>query len=264
MLAEENIPNSIKIRTKNIDGVYKSLALNNKFTDIHDLLALKIMVEDVKNCYVTLGLIHSKYPPLNDRFKDYIAISKTNMYQSLHTTVFSPNEKLVQAQIRTYDMDKIASFGLTAYWHLNKGKAKDKMHQDLNKKFQFFTSLKELNRIIPDNKEFIDQVKKEFFTGNIYVYTTKGDIIELPVGSNIIDFAYKLNAEIGNTLVGAKVNDQFVGLDYRLNNKEIVKLLTNEGVFGLERKWLEKVHTAYAKKKIKEFNGNNGEKRGIE
>jgi GTP diphosphokinase len=127
LLKDNNIPNEIKVRTKNIYGIYKRLSEGHKLSDIHDLLALKIMVDNVENCYRTLGMIHSEYHPINDKFKDYICNPKTNMYRSLHTTVFGPDDKLVQTQIRTFDMDRVASFGLTAYWDEQKGKARDVM-----------------------------------------------------------------------------------------------------------------------------------------
>ena len=165
------------------------------------LLALKIMVDEVENCYKTLGMIHNEFHPINDKFKDYICNPKTNMYRSLHTTVFGPEDRLVQTQIRTFDMDKIASFGLTAYWDIEKGKARDVMQDDLKQKYQFFKSLIEINSIFGDNQQFVNQVKNELFANKIYVYTTKGDIIELPIGSTIIDYAYKLDTDIGNTMV---------------------------------------------------------------
>ena len=163
LLENENIPNEIKVRTKNIYGIYKRINDGYRLSDIHDLLALKIMVDDVKNCYYTLGMIHSKYPPINDKFKDYICNPKTNMYQSLHTTVFGENERLVQTQVRTFDMDKVASFGLTAYWDIKKGEARDIMQEDLKNKYQFFRSLIEINSMFGDNQQFVEQIKTEFF-----------------------------------------------------------------------------------------------------
>ena len=201
LLNDRNIPNEIKVRTKNIYGIYKRLSEGHKLSDIHDLLALKIMVDEIENCYIGLYLVHSKYKPINDKFKDYICNPKTNMYRSLHTTVFGPEDRLVQTQIRTFDMDKIASFGLTAYWDIEKGKARDVMQDDLKQKYQFFKSLIEINSIFGDNQQFVNQVKNELFANKIYVYTTKGDIIELPIGSTIIDYAYKLDKDIGNTMV---------------------------------------------------------------
>ena len=254
LLNDRNIPNEIKVRTKNIYGIYKKLSDGYKLVDIHDLLALKIMVDEVESCYYTLGMIHKEYHPINDKFKDYICNPKTNMYQSLHTTVFGPDDRLVQTQIRTFDMDKVASFGLTAYWDIQKGKARDIMQNDLKEKFQFFRSLTEINSMFGDNQQFVNQVKIELFADRVYVYTTKGDIIELPKGSTPIDFAYKIHTDIGNTMVYAIVNDEYVPVDYILKNKDRVRIVTDNLSYGPREDWIEKVQTSLAKKRIKEFN----------
>lgn len=254
ILNDKNIPNEIKIRTKNIYGIYKSMNEGHKLSEIHDLLALKIMVEMVDECYYTLGLVHREYYPINDKFKDYICNPKTNMYQSLHTTVFGPDDKLVQTQIRTFDMDKVASFGLTAYFEEKKGMARDAMQRDLKQKYQFFKSLTEINAMFGDNQEFVSQVKRELFADRVYVYTTKGDIIELPKGATPIDFAYKIHTDIGNTMVGAYVNDEYVPVDYELKSKDRVRIVTDELAFGPRDDWIDKVKTSCARKKIKEFN----------
>ena len=254
LLSNKEIPNEIKVRTKNIYGIYKKLNEGHKLSDIHDLLALKIMVDEVDNCYKTLGLIHSKYHPINNKFKDYICNPKTNMYKSLHTTVFGPDDRLVQTQIRTFDMDKVASFGLTSFWETQKNEARDTMQQDLKEKFQFFKSLTEINSMFGDNMEFVTQVKNELFADRIYVYTTKGDIIELPKGSTPIDFAYKIHTDIGNTMVGVFINGEYEPIDYILQNKDRVRIITDDLSFGPREEWLNKVKTTRAKRKIKEFN----------
>lgn len=254
ILTDKDIPHHIKMRTKNIYGIYKKLESGYKLSDIHDLLALKVMVDDIANCYQTLGLVHSKYHPLNDKFKDYIFNPKTNMYRSIHTTVFGENDRLVQTQIRTFDMDQIASFGLSAYWNINKGNAREVMQEDLKNKYQFFKSLVEINHVFADNQEFVRQVKSELFADKIYVYTTKGDIIELPKGSTAIDFAYKIHSDIGNTMVGAVVNDKSVDVDYVLQNKDRVRIITDDLSYGPREEWIDKVKTTKAKRKIREFN----------
>lgn len=253
ILNDKNIPHEIKLRTKNIYGIYKRMEQGHKLADIHDLLSLKIMVDDIANCYQTLGLIHSKYHPVNDKFKDYICNPKTNMYRSLHTTVFGEEERLVQTQIRTFDMDKIASFGLTAYWDISKGNARYIMQEDLKNKYQFFKSLLEINRVFSDNQDFVRQVKSELFSDRIYVYTTKGDIIELPKGSTIIDFAYSIGPDVGNTMVSAIVNDRVVEPDYVLKSKDRVRIITDTLSYGPREDWLDKVTTTQAKQQIKQF-----------
>ena len=255
LLNDKNIPNEIKIRTKNIFGIYKRLSEGHKLSDIHDLLALKIMVDEVENCYRTLYLIHNEYHPINDKFKDFICNPKTNMYQSLHTTVFGPEDRLVQTQIRTFDMDKVDSFGLTAYWDIKKGNIRDRMQDDLKSKYQFFKSLVEINSMFGDNQEFVTRVKQELFSDKVYVYTPKGDIIELPKGSTPIDFAYKIHTDIGNTMVCAFVNDECVSVDYVLKNKDRVRIVTDILSYGPRKEWADIAKTSYARKRIKEFGG---------
>ena len=253
LLNDKNIPNEIKVRTKNIYGIYKRLSEGNKLSDIHDLLALKVMVDNIANCYLTLGLVHTLYHPINSKFKDYICNPKTNMYSSLHTTVFGPEERLVQTQIRTFDMDKIASFGLTAYWDIEKGNARNVMQEELKEKFQFFTALTDINSMNRDKETFVSQVKNELFSDKVYVYTTKGDVIELPKGSTPIDFAYRIHTDIGNTMVGALVNDKSVSNDYVLKSNDRVKIITDPLSFGSRDGWEDLAYTAHAKKKIREF-----------
>ena len=253
MLNERNIPNEIKIRTKNIYGIYKRLCAGHKLSDIHDLFSLKIMVDEIEKCYLTLYLIHSKYHPINDKFKDYISNPKTNMYQSLHTTVFGPNDRLIQTQIRTFEMDRIASFGLATYWDIMEGNAREIMQQDLKDKYQFFKSLVKINAVFGDNQDFVNQVKNELFSDKIYVYTSKGDIVELPKGATPIDFAYKIHTDIGNTMVGAIVNEEYAPIDYKLKNKDRVRIITDDLSFGPREEWLDKVVTTRARKKIREF-----------
>ena len=254
MLNDSNIPSELNIRTKNIYGIYRRLSEGNKISDIHDLLALKVIVEDIEKCYRTLGIIHQAYHPINDKFKDYICNPKTNMYRSLHTTVFGPDERLVQTQIRTLEMDQIANYGLCTYWDINKDDSRNTMQESLSKKFQFFKSLVEINAMFGDNQEFINQIKIELFANKIYIYTTKGDIIELPVGATAIDFAYKIHTDIGNTMVSAVVNEDHVPVDHILQNKDRVRIITDPLSFGPREEWIDKATTTNAKKKIREFN----------
>ena len=253
ILNDREIPNEIKIRTKNIYGIYKKMCEGRKMSDIHDLMALKIIVDEIDNCYITLGLIHKLYAPINYRFKDYISNPKTNMYSSLHSTVFGPSDSIIQTQIRTFDMDKIASFGLTAYFDTEKGNAREIMQKELNDKFQFYKSLSEIDSTFSDNRQFVNQVKYELFSSKIYVYNTNGERIELPLGSTVIDFAYRLGCEVGNTMVGAIVNDKFVSVDTILQNKDVVKVITNELSFGPRKEWENTARTSYARSRIKEF-----------
>ena len=252
ILNNDNIPHSVKVRTKNIYGIYRRFKQGYKFSEIYDLLALKVMVETIKDCYVTLGLVHSKYHPLNSKFKDYISNPKTNMYRSLHTTVFSTDAKLVQAQIRTFKMDKIASFGLPAYWDINKGNARDIMQEELKNETYLLTALKEIDENYKDNEAFVRQVKSELLNDNIYVYTMSGEIIEMPPNSTVIDFAYRIHTDIGNNLQKAEVNDIEVPIDYKLKNNDIVKIYT-DSKSNPSINWINIAKTTNAKRKIKEY-----------
>ena len=251
ILNDNNIPNDIKIRMKNIYGIYQRIEQGHKLSDIHDLLYLKVIVETVGECYQSLGFVHSKYHPINNKFKDYICNPKTNMYRSIHTTVFGEGGRLVQAQIRTKGMDRIASIGIAAAWDSLKGEAKEKTQQDLQN-YQFYQSLKEIDSDYKDDKKFFIHVKRELFDENIYVFTPKGDIIELPIGSTPIDFAYKIHSDVGDYMIAAYVNDEPVKFNYILKNQDRVKIVTNDKSLGPTEEWIESAKTSGAKRKIKE------------
>lgn len=256
ILKDNNIPNEIKVRTKNIYGIYKRLSAGERLSDIHDLFSLKVMVDEIDDCYKTLRYVHNLYHPINSKFKDYICNPKTNMYSSLHTTVFGEEGKLVQTQIRTFDIDKIASFGLTAYFDINKGNARKIMQEDLKNKYQFFSSLLEINSVFADNQEFVNQIKNELFSSKVYIYGTDGKIVELPKGSTIIDYAFNLESDIGYTMIGAVVNDEYKDVDYILKNNDRVRIIRDDLSFGPREEWITKAVTTKAKKRIKEFKGN--------
>jgi guanosine-3',5'-bis(diphosphate) 3'-pyrophosphohydrolase len=255
ILKDNNIPNEIKVRTKNIYGIYKRLSAGERLSDIHDLFSLKVMVDEIDDCYKTLRYVHNLYHPINSKFKDYICNPKTNMYSSLHTTVFGEEGKLVQTQIRTFDMDKIASFGLTAYFDINKGNARKIMQEDLKNKYQFFSSLLEINSVFADNQEFVNQIKNELLSSKVYIYGTDGKIVELPKGSTIIDYAFNLESDIGYTMIGAVVNDEYKDVDYILKNNDRVRIIRDDLSFGPREEWITKAVTTKAKKRIKEFKG---------
>lgn len=257
ILDDRSIPNELKVRTKNIHGVYKQLISGGKIEDMHDLIAFKIMVNEIDDCYLLLRPIHAIYRPVNGRFKDYICNPKTNMYQSLHTTVFGPDERLVQMQLRTFKMDRVASFGVAADWDINRDNAKVIMQDKLKTRSQFYDSLLEINKAFGNNHDFVSHANEELFTDKVYVYTTKGDIIELPKGSTIIDFAYKVHTDIGNTMVSAIVNEKDVPLDYVLQNKDRVRVVTNSKLCeGPKEEWANMAKTTGAKRKIREYKQN--------
>ncbi len=255
LLNEHNIKHEIKGRSKSIYSIYNKLNKGKKWEDIYDILALRVLVETEQECYLALGLIHSKYKPVPKRFKDYIAMPKTNLYQSLHTTVFGVDSSLFEIQIRTYDMDKVAEYGIASHWSYKENKnatlaTKDSMEQ----KLQIFRSIIELNNEANTPEEFINSVKKDILTDNsIYVYTPKGDVIELPEGATPVDFAYKVHSEVGNKMIGAIVKDTIVPLNYKLKTGDIVKINTSKLSKGPSKDWLNFVATTQAKAKIKAF-----------
>lgn len=251
-LNDQEIPNTIKTRIKNVYGIYKYESQGKKISEIHDLLVIKVIVEMVDECYRALGHIHRMYHPLNERFKDYICNPKTNLYQSLHTTVFGEDERLVQAQIRTYDMNRIASYGLVAYWD-SKEEIRKNLQSKLREKYQFLPSLVELDKMFGDNKEFVTQVGHELFSDSVFVYTTKGEVIELPKGSTPIDFAYKIHTDVGNQMIRAIVNDEYVPFNYQLKDYDRVKIITANRNNKPDPIWEEWAKTSYAKKKVRDY-----------
>ena len=253
LLTEHNIPHEIKGRSKSIYSIYNKMSKGKKFEDIYDILALRVFVNTEQECYLALGLIHSKYKPVPKRFKDYIAMPKTNLYQSLHTTVFGIDGQLFEIQIRTYEMDKIAEYGIASHWSYKENKSpnsKDIMEQ----KLEIFRSIIELNEDAKTPEEFINNVKKDLlFNDSIYVYTPKGDVIELPKGSTCVDFAYRVHSEVGDKMVGAIVNDSIVPFDYILKTGDIIKVNTSKLSKGPNKDWLNFVATSQAKNKIRAF-----------
>lgn len=252
LLEKNNIKFTYRIKILNIYHLYRKLNLGYRLNDLHDLVNFKIILEDDEDPYRVLGLIHRLYTPMNNKFKDYIACPKTNMYRSLHTTVFGPDNHLLQFQIKTKTMDLINTIGLAAYWDILKEQGASKMQMELKVNYQFFNAIQELNAGIDSDSLFIDRVKEEIFSNSIYVYTLKGDIFELPHGSTVIDFAYKIHTDFGNHLYRAYINGKEVKLNHRLNNKDRILLIQNEASHPTSS-WLEYAQTLRARRKIKEY-----------
>jgi len=254
LLNKHGIKHEIKGRSKSIYSIYKKLDKGKRFSDIFDLLALRVFVNTEQECYQTLGIIHSKFKPKPNRFKDYIAMPKTNMYQSLHTTVFGADGQLYEIQIRTYEMDRIAENGIASHWsYKEKGSNKAAIQSDMEQKLQFFKSIMELKNNEEDPEEFVKSVKEDILKNTIYVFTPMGDVIELPNGATPIDFAYKVHTKVGDTMTGVLVNSQMVPLDYELENNDVVKVITSNNSHGPNREWLKIAKTTQAKNKIKNF-----------
>lgn len=252
ILNENNIKFDYRIKVLNTYHLYQKINKGYKISDIHDLVNFKLVLDDNEDPYRVLGLIHRLYTPMNNKFKDYIACPKTNMYKSLHTTVFGPDNHLLQFQIKTKKMDLINTIGLAAYWHEFHGEGKIKMQRDLKVNYQFFNTLRSLNDLADSDFDFIERAKQEIFTNNIYVYTLSGEIIELPFGSTIIDFAYKIHSEVGNHLYKAFINGLEVPITQVLNNKDRIFLMENESSHP-SKSWLKNIATSQARRQINKY-----------
>lgn len=253
LLIDNNLPHSIVARVKSPYSVYKNMQRGKALDEIHDLIALKIMLKDVRECYYTLGILHSKYHPINSRIKDFIALPKTNLYQSLHTTVFGPHDRLVQCQIRTDEMHRIANGGITYHWLKNKENANINMQHELVEKYQFFQSLMQLYNYSYNDVDFVGRAKEEILNNKIYVYTYKGEIIELPVGSTAVDFAYNISDYVGNKMEAVIINSSYANYDTELHNHDIVKIITNQFSEGPKIEWVNFAKSSLARRKIREF-----------
>ena len=250
----------IKGRIKNIFSIYKKMVRDNRaFEDIYDLLAVRIIVDKVETCYQALGVIHANFTPIPRRFKDYIAVPKPNMYQSLHTTVLSEDGTLFEVQIRTRDMDQVAEYGIAAHWAYkeNKTYSKEREQFEIAQKLKWYGELLRMSEdedeVSGAAEEFVDTVKGDILDANVYVFTPKGEVIELPKGATPIDFAYRIHSDIGNKMVGAIVNNRIVTLDYKLATGDIVSVKTNKNSNGPSEDWLKIVKSSHAKHKIKSF-----------
>lgn len=250
-LDDMQIPHTIYGRPKNLYSIYKKMTFKNRaFEEIHDIMAIRVIVKEFEQCYSVLGLIHSRYKPMPGRFKDYIAMPKPNMYQSLHTTVLSSTGQSFEVQIRTEEMHQVAEYGVAAHW---KYKADQRGEVTKNGDFNWIDQMMEWQRELENPAEFIDSVKMDLYNTHVYVFTPKGNVIELPDGSTPVDFAYKIHTDVGNHCVGAKVNGRIVPLNYQLKLGDMVEVLTSKGSLGPSRDWLLFVQSSQARNKIKNF-----------
>lgn len=251
ILLKNGLQFEIKGRVKSVYSIYNKLSKGKKWNEIYDFLALRVILERESDCYLAVGLVHSKFRPIPKRFKDYIAMPKENMYQSLHTTIFGVDGRLFEVQFRTTEMDEIAEKGLASHWSY-KEKGSKKVQNIMEQKLEMFRNAIETSESLENDIDFTNEVTKEFLDEMIYVFTPKGDVVELPKGSTPIDFAYRIHSDVGDKTVGAIVNDVMVPLDHELMDNDIVKIKTSSSATP-SKNWLKIVKTTQAKNKIKAY-----------
>ncbi|WP_019880072.1 RelA/SpoT family protein [Succinispira mobilis] len=241
----------IQGRPKNFFSIHKKMLKSHKeLNEIFDLLAIRVLVNTVKDCYGAIGVVHSLWRPIPGRFKDYVAVPKSNMYQSLHTTVMTSFGQPLEIQIRTFEMHRISEYGIAAHWRYKESKGGN---SGFDEKLSWLRQLLEWHQDMKDPREFVDSVKLDVFADEVFVFTPRGDVIDLPMGSVPIDFAYRIHTDVGNRCIGAKVNGRIVPLEYKLSNGDIVEIITSKQANGPSRDWLNIARASESKNKIRQW-----------
>ncbi|MBO4652814.1 MAG: bifunctional (p)ppGpp synthetase/guanosine-3',5'-bis(diphosphate) 3'-pyrophosphohydrolase [Lachnospiraceae bacterium] len=255
-MEEAGIHAEIDGRAKHFFSIYRKMVNQNKSIEqIYDLFAVRIIVESVKDCYAALGILHDMYKPVPGRFKDYIAMPKANNYQSLHTTLIGPGGTPVEIQIRTKEMHRIAEYGIAAHWKYKESQSGKHVDNAEDEKLAWLRQILEWQRDMSDNKEFLNSLKSDFdlFNDSVYCFTPTGEVKTLPVGSNTVDFAYSIHSAVGNKMIGARVNDRLVNIEYEIQNGDRVEIITSANAKGPSRDWLKIVKSAQARNKINQW-----------
>ena len=253
---EAGIKGKVYGRTKHFFSIYKKMVNQNKTLDqIYDLFAIRALVDSVKDCYAVLGIVHTAYTPMPGRFKDYIAMPKPNMYQSLHNTLIGPHGQVFEVQIRTWEMHRTSEYGIAAHWKYKEGRANEKSskaQKSEEAKLAWLRQIMEWQKDMSDNKEYLDTIKLDLniYSTQVYAFTPQGDVIQLTKDSTPIDFAYMIHSAVGNKMVGARVNNKIVPLDHKIQNGDIVEIITSQNSKGPSRDWLNIVKSTQAKNKI--------------
>lgn len=253
MLDDLGIKGDINGRPKHFYSIWRKMQKGKSFEEIYDLTAVRIIVDTVRDCYAVLGAIHTMWKPLPGRFKDYISVPKTNMYQSLHTTVLSSYGSPFEIQIRTHEMHRIAEYGIAAHWKYKQGMTGGEPTTLDENKLAWIRSVMELQNDVSDSKEYLDMLKLDLYVDQVFVFTPKGDVFNLPAGATGIDFAYAVHSQVGNKCVGIKINSKMVPVNTVLQNGDVVEAITSNTAKGPSRDWLKFVKTPSAKSKIKSF-----------
>jgi GTP pyrophosphokinase len=250
-LTKAGITADISGRPKHISSIWRKMQRKNaRFEEIYDVHAVRVLVDEVADCYAALGVVHSIWRPIPGEFDDYIAVPKNNLYQSLHTAVVALDGKPLEVQIRTHTMHRVAEVGIAAHWRYKDGGKADK---EYDAKLAWVRQLMDWQREVADATEFVEGIKLDLFQDQVFVFTPKGHVKDLPAGSTPLDFAYRIHTDVGHSCIGAKVNNRLVPLDYRLKNGDIVEIVTTKAVHGPSRDWLKIVQTGHAKEKIRQW-----------
>ncbi len=238
-------------RPKHIYSIFKKMERKSaEFGEIYDVYAIRVLVDDVRDCYAALGIVHSLWRPIPAQFDDYIAVPKNNLYQSLHTAVIALDGKPLEIQIRTHKMHQVSEVGIAAHWRYKEGTKSDR---EYDAKLAWLRQLLDWQRDVSDATEFVEGIKLDIFQDQVFVFTPKGDIKDLPAGATPLDFAYRIHTDVGHRTIGAKVNNRLVPLDYRLRNGDIVEIVTTKGEHGPSRDWMNVVRTSHAREKIRQW-----------